>query len=190
MIPAPAAIFQTWLDQHPRYSYIARCYEVPANGAPVTSTLRISFDAPTHTATVHVISGKSAGTDARWDGGSTIQVQPAGMLHALTLRLDLRNAQVLSPRGNDIRAADLTRIAACFATDAEHDRTETAGDQLTLIDDAPHCTEGYGPAPVTSDRLTLDAADGHPIERERLDGTSVVERWTISDLQAPPAAHP
>jgi hypothetical protein len=81
------------------------------------------------------------------------------------------------------------RVAACFANAAAHVRTITSAAHQTImtLTDARGiaCGPEYADGTITVDRITLDATDGHPVKRERLQGLSVVERWLISDLHVP-----
>jgi hypothetical protein len=185
MIPGAEGIaaLQAWLDRHPQYTYTVDAYELAPNGDKQTVTLRITYDAATKVETVHVLSGRGTGADLRWAGGDTVDVRGPGLAHLVTVHVPVRTSLLLSPRGNDLRTAILSRTEACYAADASHVETTVDGATITLTDDHPTCTGDYGSSPVATDRLVLDATDGRPIERERLDGTTVVEHWTISDLQ-------
>jgi len=185
MIPGAdgIAVLQAWLDRHPQYAYTVDAYELAPNGTTQTVTLRITYDAVTKVETVHVLHGRGTGADLRWAGGDTVDVRGPGLAHMVTVHVPVRTSLLLSPRGNDLRTAIFSRAAACYAADASHVETTMDGTTMTLTDDHPTCTGEYGSLPVSTDRLTLNAADGRPLERERLDGTTVVEHWTISDLQ-------
>jgi hypothetical protein len=186
----PIAILQAWLDQHPRYAYTTEAYERRPSG-DVTATLRVTYDAAMKAETVHVVSGRGAGTDIQWSGGTSVVVRGPGIGHLVAVRTSVRDARILSPRGNDIRTAVFSRVARCFLVAADRVRVDTTsplGKVIALTDAAGvHCGDEYGPSKITTDRLTLDPADGHPLMRERLSGTRVVERWTVHDLDAPAA---
>jgi hypothetical protein len=185
MVPATdgVAVLLAWLDRHPQYAYTADAYELTPSGTPADVTVRVTYDATTKVETIHVVRGHGAGADLRWTGGDTVDVRGPGLAHFVTVHLPVRSPLLLSPRGNDARTAVFSRTAACYAADASHVDTTVSGTTLTLTDDHPTCAGDYGSTAVTTDRLTLEA-DGRPLERERLDGTTVVERWTITDLQA------
>jgi len=186
--PTPAAttaVLQAWLSDHPRYAYTVDAYELAPDGTEAKGTFRVTYDASNKVETIHVVSGKGAGSDIRWAGGSTVDVRGPGLAHMFTVHMDVRSPQILSLLGNDMRTAELDGVAACFAADVAHEQTAGSADALTLTDDNPQCGPAYGTArPISSDRLTLDLTTNHPIMRERLDGAKVVERWTIHDLVA------
>jgi hypothetical protein len=186
MIAAVGAldVLNTWVQQHPRYTYTAAATEPDASGAPTQATLRVTYDATVHRMTVHVVTGRMAGADVTWDGGATADVRAPGFAHLISVKLPLRDPRLLSPQGNDIRVAVFGNVEQCFAADAAHLRVnEDAAGTLTLIDDAPTCTEGYGPARTTSDQLTIDATTGRPLLRERFDGTTLMCHWAITALE-------
>ena len=185
----PLAVLQAWVDQHARYAYTTEAYERRPAGGDVTATLRVTYDAALKTETVHVVSGHGAGTDIRWSGGTSVDVRGPGIVHLVAMRTSVRDARLLSPRGNDIRTAVFSRVARCFLAAADRVRvaaTSPQRDVIALTDAAGvRCGDEYGPSKITTDRLTLDPVDGHPLMRERLSGTRVVERWTVRDLDAP-----
>jgi hypothetical protein len=184
--PTPAAttaVLQAWLSDHPRYAYSVDAYERAADGTESKATFRVTYDATSKVETVHVTSGRGAGTDLRWTGGSTVDVRGPGLAHMITLHLDVRAPQILSLLGNDMRTAALASVTDCYAADVAHEQMGGPADALTLTDNNPQCGPAYGTTPISMDRLTFDP-DGHPIMRERSDGTNVVERWTIHDLVA------
>lgn len=186
IVSEPLSVLQAWLDQHPKYAYTTEALERSPAGQDVRVTLRVTFDAATNTETVHVLRGNGAGSDLRWSGGTGVDVRGPGLVHVLTLHLNVRDPRILSPRGNDIRTAVFSRVVGCFAAHADRVRTLATSAQGTVIalEDPRgiHCGDEYGAQDVTTDRLTL-AADGRPMLRERLSGTTVVERWSIDDLQ-------
>jgi hypothetical protein len=181
------AALQAWLNGHPSYAYTTVAVEHTPAGNDVAATLHVTFDGPTNTETVHVMRGNGAGSDIRWAGGTNVDVRAPGLLHVLKVRMNVRDARVLSPRGNDVRTADFARIVGCFAANAGRVRVSSAAPHAEVIalDDprGVRCGEEYGDgAAVTEDRLTFDPADGRPLMRERLSGANVVERWTIAGL--------
>ena len=101
--------------------------------------------------------------------------------------MSVRDSRILSPRGNDIRTAVFSRVVQCFVSAAARVRlvsTSSRANVIMLTDRAgEHCGDEYGSDKITGDRLTLDPVDGHPLMRERLSGTTVLERWTIHDLR-------
>lgn len=183
----PLNVLQAWIDQHPKYAYTTEALERSPAGGDVRVTLRVTFDAGTNTETVHVVRGNGAGSDLRWSGGTGVEVRGPGLVHVLSLRLNVRDPRILSPRGNDIRTAVFSRVVGCFAAHADRVRTLSTSPQGTVIalEDARgiHCGDEYGGQDVTTDRLTL-AGDGRPVLRERLNGTTVVERWSIEDVKS------
>lgn len=185
----PLAVLQAWLNLHPRYAYTTQASERGPAGDDVTSTLHVNYDAKAKAETVHVVSGKGAGSDIRWNGGANVDVRGPGLLHLVSARMSVHDARILSPRGNDIRTAVFARVLACFVGGAERVRLVSSTPRenvIELTDNAgEHCGNEYGPDKITADRLTLDASDGHPLMRERLSGTTVLERWKIGDLQTP-----
>jgi len=180
-VPGALAVLNAWIERHPTYSYTATAVELQADGTPNTAVLRIAYDTATNVETAHVVSGRMAGADVRYAGGDTADVRGPGLAHFISVRISLRDPRILSPRGNDARVAIFANVARCYAADAEHLHVSESGDVMVIDDDSPSCTGGYGPLPVTRDRLTLDA-DGEPLERDRFDGTTLVEKWTITDL--------
>jgi hypothetical protein len=181
-VPGALAVLNAWVEKHPTYSYTATAVELQADGTPETAVIRIAYDTATNVETAHIISGRMAGADVRYAGGDTADVRGPGIAHFISVRLPLRDPRLLSPRGNDARVAIFSNVARCYDADAAHLRVSESGDVLVIDDDNPSCTAGYGPLPVTRDRLTLDA-DGEPLERDRYDGTALVEKWTITDLK-------
>jgi len=182
-VPGALAVLNGWVERHTRYAYTATATELDATGAPQTAVLRIAYDRTTNVMTIHVVQGRMSGTDMHYAGGDTADVRGPGLAHMISVRLALRDPRLLSPRGNDARVANFANVARCFTADAEHLRVAESGDVMTIDDEAPTCTEGYGALPITSDHLILDA-DGQPLERDRYDGPTLVEKWTITDLQA------
>jgi hypothetical protein len=177
-------VLTAWVQAHPQYAYTAAATEPNASGVPTEATLRITYDATTHVATVHVIAGRMAGTDVTWAGGPTVAVRAPGLAHLVSVKLPLRDPRMLSPQGNDIRAAIFGNVAECFVADASHLHVNEDGNgTFTLIDDAPSCTAGYGDDHATSDRLTIDATTGRPLLRERFDGSTMTGHWAITALQ-------
>jgi hypothetical protein len=191
MLPdaGPIAVLQSWLNVHPRYAYTTEASERGPAGTDVTATLNVTYDATTKTETVHIARGKGAGSDIRWSGGPDVDVRGPGLLHLVTAKLSVRDPRILSPRGNDVRTAVFAGVAACFAANADHVQLVSSSPSQNVIvltiNGGERCGDEYGPDKITADRLTLDAADGHPLMRERLSGTMVVERWKIDDLQTP-----
>jgi hypothetical protein len=185
----PLAVLEAWIVQHPRYAYTTQADERDASGGGATATLRVTYDATSKTETLHVVSGHGAGSDIRWTGGPTVDVRGPGLVHMISARMSVRDARILSPHGNDVRTAVFSRVVGCFVAEADRvrvvSRSVTANVIMLTEAAGEHCGDEYGPAKITADRLTLDPADGHPLMRERLNGTSVVERWTIRDLQTP-----
>jgi hypothetical protein len=182
-VPGALAILNAWVERHPRYAYTATATELDANGTPQVAVIRLTYDAATNVETAHVMRGRMAGADVTYAGGTTADVRAPGIAHMFSVRLSVRDPRIISPRGNDARVGIFANVARCFAADAAHLHVEGTGDVVTIVDDAPSCTEGYGASPVTSDRLVL-GDDGQPLERDRYDGATLVEKWTISDLQA------
>jgi hypothetical protein len=185
----PVAVLEAWVSAHPRYSYTVEAKERNAAGAEIGATLRITVDMAKHTESVHVVRGSGAGSDIVWSGGDTVAVRGPGIAHLITVHMNVRDRRILSPRHNDIRTGVFARVAACFANDAAHVRTITSAAHeavMTLTDDRGiACGPEYADGTITVDRITLDATDGHPVLRERLQGRSVVERWVISQLRIP-----
>jgi len=181
-VPGALALLSAWVERHPRYTYTATCTELRADGTPEVAVIRIAYDAATNVETAHVISGHMAGADVRYAGGTTADVRGPGFAHMISIRLPIRDSQILSPRGNDARVAIFSNVAQCYTSDAAHLHVAEEGGVVVITDDAPDCTTGYGSSPVTSDRLVL-SADGEPLERDRYVGSTIVEKWAISDLQ-------
>jgi hypothetical protein len=183
----PLAPLQSWLDKHPRYAYTTLAEERSPAGNDVTARLHVTFDAATNTETVHVLAGKGQGSDIRWSGGTSVDVRAAGILHVITVRMNVRDSRILSPRGNDIRTAIFARVVGCFAADVDHVQTRSSTPRATVIglsdSRGVRCGEEYGDDGATEDRLTFDPVDGRPLMRERLSGATVVERWSIDDLR-------
>lgn len=183
----PLAVLQTWLDQHPRYAYTTEAFERLPSGAGVTATLHVTYDAAMKIETVHVVSGRGAGSDIRWSGGTSVDVRGPGVVHILPVRMAVRDARILSPGGNDIRTAVFSRVVRCFVAAADRVRVASRSprqDVIALTDSAGvRCGDEYGSGEITTDRLTFDPSDGHPLMRERLSGTTVVARWSIRDLR-------
>lgn len=183
----PVAVLQAWVNAHPRYSYTVAASERNSAGHDVSATLRITVDATKHSEDVRVLNGSGAGTNIRWSGGDSVAVRGPGLAHVLSIRMSVRDGRILSPRSNDIRTAVFARVAACFAAQADrvHAVVKSARETvLTLSNERGiACGPEYVDAAVTTDRIVLDAADGHPLLRERLEGQTVVERWVISDLR-------
>jgi hypothetical protein len=183
----PLAVLQAWIDQHPKYAYTTEADERGPSGNNVTAALHVTYDARTKTETVHVVSGHGAGSDIRWTGGTTVDVRGPGLVHIVSARMSVRDSRILSPRGNDIRTAVFSRVVQCFVSAAARVRlvsTSSRANVIMLTDRAgEHCGDEYGSDKITGDRLTLDPVDGHPLMRERLSGTTVLERWTIHDLR-------
>jgi hypothetical protein len=189
-VPAgPAAVLEAWVNQHPIYAYTTRALERTASGE-VSTTLHVSYVASEQLEIVDVVSGSGAGTEMRWSGGDTVAVRPPGLFHIVRLRLGVRDPRVLSPRKNDIRTGVFERVVECYAAQPDRLRVEAVAPhelRITLRDDlGVRCGPEYGDDGVTVDRITIDAEDGHPLERERLAGSTLVEQWSIGDLQAPP----
>jgi hypothetical protein len=174
-----------WVAGHPRYAYTATVTELDPGGAPVVAVLHITYNATTNVETAHVVSGRMAGADITYTGGTTADVRAPGLAHMFSIRLALRDPRLLSPHGNDARVSIFSNVTRCFEADATHLNVEDSGSVLAVTDNSPSCTvaAGYGTLPITSDRLLMDD-DGQPLERDRYDGTTLVEKWTISDLQA------
>ena len=185
----PVAVLEAWVNGHPRYSYTVEAKERNAAGAEISATLRITVDMAKHTESVHVVKGSGAGSDIVWSGGDTVAVRGPGIAHLITVRMNVRDRRILSPRHNDIRTGVFARVAACFANDAGHVHTVTSATRETVmtLTDARGiaCGPEYADGTITVDRITLDAIDGHPVMRERLQGPTVVERWLIRDLRVP-----
>jgi hypothetical protein len=184
----PLAVLQAWINQHPHYAYTTEADERGPSGGNVTATLHVTYDAATQTETVHVVSGHGAGSDIRWAGGTTVDVRGPGLVHMISARMSVRDGRILSPRGNDVRTAVFSRVVRCFVSGADRVRvvsTSARANVIELVEAAgERCGDEYGPENITADRLTLDASDGHPLMRERLNGSTVLERWTIRDLQS------
>jgi len=192
MLPAtaPLTALQAWVNQHPRYGYTTEAFERTPAGDTSIARLRVTFDTASTTETVHVLAGKGAGSDIRWSGGTTVEARAPGFLHMVGMHVAVRDPRILSPRGNDVRSAVFSRVVQCYADGGARVRVQSTSATQTVIvlTDASGvaCGDEYGSAKVTADRLTLDATDGHPLMRERLSGTMVVERWRIEDLQTGP----
>lgn len=188
----PAAILRAWNAGHPSYAYTVDAAERRADGSDRTARLRISYDAEARTESVRVVRGENRGTVLRWAGGSSIDVRLPGLLHIIPLKMPIRDPRALSPRKNDIRAGILARVAECYAGNAQSLHVERADAReivLSIHDDRGiHCGDEYGDASVTRDEITLDAADGRPIMRERWVGPALVTRWVIFDVTPEPTA--
>jgi hypothetical protein len=185
--PTVLAALRAWLKQNPSYAYTAVAVERSPAGSDVAATLRVTVDGPAHTETVHVERGNGAGTDIRWSGGTGVEVRGPGLLHVVNVRMDVRDARILSPRGNDVRTADFARIVGCYAANLPSVRVVSSAPHAEVIalsaSAGVRCGDEYGDGDaVSEDRLTFDPADGQPLLRERLSGGTVVERWTISGL--------
>ncbi len=185
---SPAAALQAWVSAHPRYAYIVEASERSDDGAQTPATLRVTVDATKNTEDVHVVRGPGAGSDIHWNGSDTVNVRGPGIAHMLSMRVNVRDARILSPRGNDIRSAIFARVARCYTAASDVHSALADGQTVLTLNGAraAACGPEYGEAGITSDRVTLDAGDGHPLLRERLAGSTVVERWVIHDLHVPP----
>jgi hypothetical protein len=84
------------------------------------------------------------------------------------------------PRYSYTVQAKERNAAGVEITSAAHQTIMTLTDARGIA-----CGPEYADGTITVDRITLDATDGHPVKRERLQGLSVVERWLISDLHVP-----
>jgi len=183
-------VLERWVRTTPAYSYAVGATEF--SGSRVESTtFEIAYDARTQTERIHVTAGPGAGSNITWNGGDRVAVRPPGIVHMLTVSLDVRNPKIMSMRGNDIRTGVLTRVIGCFRTHADHlttERVEAGGQSLaalTMTDPAGiHCGPEDGDAAVTRDRVLISPASGLPVMRERYAGTTLVERWIIRDLHA------
>jgi hypothetical protein len=186
-VNAPVDALLEWTRSHPAYAYTVDATEL-AGTAVRHSTLEIAYDGRVPLETVRVIDGSGKGTVVTWRAGERAGVRPPGVLHALAIPMSVRDPRILSPRGNDVRAAIFARVADCIAAHAGEARIER-GPATTAIEirdpDGIRCGAEDGDARVTVDRVTLDR-DERPIARERYVGTTLVERWVMRDLRVLP----
>lgn len=180
------AALLAWTRAHPAYSYAVDATEYAGRGVQ-TSSFQIVYDARGPYESVRVVRGKGAGSVVVWRGGDRVSVRTAGVLHVLPITLGIRDARVLSIRGNDVRAGIFARVAHCLAAHAANIATERASESLVVlsIHDAAgiHCGEEDGDSAVTVDRVTISSRDAQPVMRERYVGETLVERWIIRDLR-------
>lgn len=103
--------------------------------------------------------------------------------------MDVRDPRLVSPRGNDVRVAIFSRIAACFEAHANDLQSARVGETIVLTvrdQDGIRCGAEMADADATIDRITLSASDDAPLSRERYDGGVLVERWVVRDLRPLP----
>ena len=183
---------ERWVRATPAYAYTVSATEF--SGSRVESTtFEITYDSRNQTEHIHVTAGPGAGSNITWTGGDHVSVRPPGIIHMLTVSLDVRNPKIMSMRGNDIRTGVLTRVVACYRAHADKlstERADASGQSLlalTIYDPAGiHCGPEDGDTGVTRERLLIVPATGLPAMRERYAGNTLVERWVISGLHATP----
>lgn len=181
---------ERWVRTTPAYAYTVSATEF--SGSRVESTtFEITYDSRTQTEHIHVTAGPGAGSNIIWTGGDRVSVRPPGIIHVLTVSLDVRNPKIISMRGNDIRTGVLTRVVACYRAHADKlatERADLSGQSLLALamnDPAGiHCGVEDGDAGVTRDRILISPTTGLPVLRERYAGATLVERWVISGLHA------
>jgi hypothetical protein len=181
---APVAALLEWTRSHPAYTYTADAAELSGNRLQ-RSTLAIAYDSRIPLETVRVIAGNGKGSIVTWRTGDRVSVRPPGLLHIVTVSMNVRDGRILSPRGNDVRSAIFARIADCITAHADGARIVrgTGTTAIEIRDPAGiHCGTEDGDAGGTLDRVTLDG-DEHPIQRERYVGATLVERWVIRNLR-------
>ncbi|GAC1543856.1 MAG: hypothetical protein NVS2B17_24190 [Candidatus Velthaea sp.] len=152
-----------------------------------TSVLRVEFDAARADETVTIEAGRGKGS--RLVGhGDRVMVRPAGALGFIRVNLPVRDARLLSERGNDIRTAILGPIVDCFQThiaDVTTSASKMSGETTIVLarrGSGTLCSDNPRDSDVTTDRLVVDTVSGRPLRRERYAGTMLVESWTIRDL--------
>jgi hypothetical protein len=183
-------VLERWVRTTPAYSYVVDATEFSGSRTEST-TFEIAYDTRAAAEHIHVTAGPGAGSNITWTGGDHVSVRPPGIVHMLTVSLDVRNPKIISMRGNDIRTGVLSRVVACFRTHAEHlttERIEMSGQSLaalTMTEPAGvRCGPEDGDIAVTRDRILISPATGLPVMRERYAGSALVERWVIRDLHA------
>ncbi|MFN2460705.1 MAG: hypothetical protein ABR591_08470 [Candidatus Velthaea sp.] len=179
-----------WIRATPAYTYTVDATEYSGSRAEA-SRFEITVDERVPSEVVRVVGGQGSGSVLTWTGGERVRVRPPGVLHALRLRLSVRDPKVLSLRGNDIRIGILSRVAACFSAHADHlsvENTRWAGQPAVALTishpSGIRCGAEDGDSTITRDRLVLAERDDRPLERERSIGSTVVVRWIISDARA------
>jgi hypothetical protein len=186
-LEAPVAALLAWTRAHPAYRYTVDATEY-GGGVVQRTTMEVSYDARVPVQVVRVIEGSGRGTVVTWRGGDRVSVRPGGILHAITVSMNIRDARILSLRGNDVRTAIFSRVADCVAAHAEtvHIERGPASTVITIRDPGGiHCGEEDGDRMVTVDRVTV-ALDERPIRRERFAGETLLERWEMRDVRTLP----
>ena len=131
--------------------------------------LRFTFSVPDH-ATLEATSGKGAGMTLVWSGGTRVRVR-GGLFSILPVWLDLHDPRITSLRGNTMLRAQLGPALHCF---------EAHRDDVTEGLRCPADSARDGD--VTKDVLTVTQADSKVVRRERYVGSTLVERWVLSDV--------
>ena len=179
IVPAEVTL-GAWLKTHPAYSYTVKASELDAAGHIEDATLRVVYHSSGPLEQVHVVSGKGAGADITWHGANSVVVRPGGIFHVVSVSMSVRDPRILSPRGNDVRIADLSDVAACFAQRARM-VSAPANEMIFEIDEPGQDSCGAHDDGITRDRIVF-SSDGEPIRRERYVGNALVEAWAISDF--------
>lgn len=151
--------------------------------------LRFTFSVPDH-ATLEATSGKGAGMTLVWSGGTRVRVR-GGLFSILPVWLDLHDPRITSLRGNTMLRAQLGPALHCFEAHRD-DVTEGVGppvdghptDTIALaVAGGLRCpADSARDGDVTKDVLTVTQADSKVVRRERYVGSTLVERWVLSDV--------
>ncbi|GAC1424076.1 MAG: hypothetical protein NVSMB64_31740 [Candidatus Velthaea sp.] len=183
---APLEALNRWTASLRSYRYEVAATERFARSEQ-TTLMRIEFDAARADETVTVEAGRGKGS--RLVGhGDRVMVRPPGALGMIRVNLPVRDARLLSERGNDIRTAILGPIVDCFQShiaDVTTSASKMSGETTIVL--ARHtsgtlCSDNPRDSDVTTDRLIIDTATGRPLRRERYAGPMLVESWTIREL--------
>jgi len=153
-------------------------------------TMRFWFLSPSH-AKLEVLQGPSAGTRLIWSGGDNVHVR-GGVFSVIPLWLDLRDPRITSLRGNTILRAEFGPTVECFVAhrDAVTESPGPSSDGRATVLVTLSLPGGIGcPADsekdraVTKDVLTVERDDAVVLERKRYAGSTLVERWKLSDVK-------
>ena len=182
-----AALVERWQNVRD-YSLTIDAHEV--DGARIDDrTLRYEFRKPDR-ARLEVLSGNGAGSVVIWHGGNDA-VAYRRSLPWLRGHFDARSKRVTSPRGNGVLTPNLGALLTCWSEHrdalSEHaldDGDDAGSDRIELRYDGFSCpTDAARDKDVTRDVLIVSRSTHLVMRRERYEGSTLVERWTLRDLQ-------
>lgn len=131
---------------------------------------------------IFIKEGGSKGTTVRWDGGSTCQVRPGGLLGAITVTLSLDDERLKGVRGYTLDMTDLPSMYGFMLDPANQATFLGQGPQgVAVAVSGPKLLKGCQRMVTSFDPTTL-----MPKKVEFMDSREVVFRMTLSNMKPRP----